>query len=200
MEARIPEKLRITVASVLKTYRLLALETMFVEAGAQLPSSGYVSSKELKLREWLQVIDADPEQDALGILGKILQEPMENPPDYIAENGQRRLNEALAACGLSYQQGGKIFGGPLFMPSKSLADFIRAADLPAINAEFDRAYAKLTSDPPGAATAACTILEATCKTIIAEDQLERPEKLSLQPLWVVVQRHLGIVLGPAATR
>lgn len=102
----------------------------------------------------------------------------------------------MAARGLSYQTGGKIIGGTLYAPSKTLADIIRTRDLPAVHAEFDRALTNVEGDPAAAVTAACSILESTCRAYIAEGRLPLPVDQSLHPLWKVVQGHLE--LSPAA--
>lgn len=169
------------------------LDTLFMRAGATgEPPRGL---KRSKVREWLGRIDADPEVDALGILGHLLQDFMEGHPSrYVerdAEALRERIQKALASHGLSYQPGGKIIGGPVSAPSRLLADLIRARDLPAVNAEFERAYDNVTADPPAAVTAACAILEATCRTYIAKEMLTLPADQSLQPLWKTVQSHLG---------
>ena len=122
---------------------------------------------------------------------------MDRPQSRVTSDLERlreRIREALAGSGLSYHSGGKILGGAgLMTPSRSLADFIRDRDLPAIKREFNRAYEKLLTDPADAVTAACAILEATCRTIIADEKLTLPALPSIHPLWRVVQQHLRLV-------
>jgi hypothetical protein len=181
-------------------YTHATLDTLFMRAGA--PGEPPGGNKLVKVGEWLRRIDADPDVDALGILGRLLEDYMEKRPPYHVESDaealkrwevpRKRIQEALARHGLSYQSGGKIIGGALFAPSKSLADLIRARDLPAVNAEFERAHANVAADPPAAVTAACAILEATCRAYIAEEKLTMPADQSLHPLWKTVQGHLGL--------
>jgi hypothetical protein len=138
----------------------------------------------------------------LETLGKLLEEFLEmRPPSRIEsdepllknwQEPRTRIQDALRARGLSYQTGGKIIGGTLYAPSRSLGELIRARDLPAIHAEFARAEANITADPPAAVTAACAILEATFRTYIADEGLTLPAEQSIQPLWRTVQRHLGL--------
>ena len=198
---RIPRQVIGEVAAAFeRAYSHAELDTLFMKAGA--PGEPPGGSKLVKVGEWLRRIDADPEVDALGILGRLLQEFMEKrPPPQVEwyadsreewEAPRKRIREALASHGLSYQPGGKIIGGALFAPSKSLADLIRARDLPAVNAEFERAHANVAADPPAAVTAACAILEATCRTYIAEEKLTLPADQSVHPLWKTVQGHLGL--------
>jgi hypothetical protein len=180
-------------------YTHAQIDNLFTAADA--PGEPPGGSKLVKVNAWLRLIDANPNLDALAVLGRLLEEFMEvQPRPYMSDEaktewGERRtrVHAALAARGLSYQIGGKIIGGAgLLMPSKTLAQIIRDRDLTAIGNEFDRAYADITIDPAGAVTAACSILEATCLTYIAEEGLTLPADKSLGPLWRVVQGHLGI--------
>lgn len=77
-------------------------------------------------------------------------------------------------------------------PTKSLDDYIRNRDLPAISEEFDRALRNVDADPPAAVTAACAIVEATCKVIIADENLPMPSDKSIQPLWRTIQGRLNL--------
>jgi Abortive infection C-terminus len=175
------------------------LTTLFLRAGVE---DEYVSGTKLtRVRTWLQRIDADPEIDAQAVLGRLLEDFMDRPQNRVRPDDldrlRERIREALAGSGFSYHPGGKIIGGEgLRTPSRSLADLIRGRDLPAISKEFDRAYADVLTDPAGAVTAACAILEATCHTYIADENLTPPTDLSLHPLWRVVQRHLGLAPAP----
>jgi hypothetical protein len=204
---RIPAPVIAEVAQAFDTeYTHTQIDNLFMRADA--PGDPPGGSKLRKVGDWLRLIDADPEADALGILGRLLEEFMDRQPpsqgwgmseDHVKRWHDRRsrVKDALAARGLSYQIGGKIIGGTgLLAPSRSLADLIRKRDLPAISTEFDRAYAKVLTDPAGAVTAACAILEATCHTYIADEGLTPPTDKSLHLLWKVVQGHLG--LAPTA--
>src|SRR5262245_21657389 len=176
------------------------LDNLFMSAGASgEPPPG---SKLVKVGAWLRQINADPGVDPLAILGKLLEEFLEvSPPSdgpYFLkawEQRRRRIHEALASRGLSYQTGGKILGGSRSAPRRSLADRIRARDVAAGHAEFERALENVASDPPSAVTAACAILEAVCREYVAEENLTLPGDQSLHPLWKIVQKHLG--LSPA---
>jgi hypothetical protein len=166
---------------------------LFLRAGA--PEPVPPGTKYGKVEQWLRQVDSDPGQDAHAILGRLLEDFMEAqqpPPDpYVWTEGElakwrerrARVREALAARGLSYQTGGKILGGGVFTPSKTLVDYIRERDLPAVHAEFERAYANIESDPPAAVTAACAILESVCREYIAEESLALPAEQSIHPLW-----------------
>jgi hypothetical protein len=201
-----PQVIGEVVAIFEQAYTHDQLATLFLRMGVTEEYSG--GPRGGRMRRWLQQIDADSEVDAHSLLGRVLQEFMDRePPRLVAEEPERlnqwraprnRIRDALGSAGLSYHAGGKIIGGSsLLAPSKTLADIIRARDLTAVGAEFDRAYAAIATDPAGAVTAASSILEATCQTYIAEEKLTLPADKSLHPLWKVVQGHLGI--APTAT-
>ena len=105
---------------------------------------------------------------------------------------RERLTRALAKHGLSYGVGGRIFGGTVSIPTKSLEALIRERNLPEIEKEFQRALENVEADPATAVTAACAIVESTCKTYIAEEGLAMPADQSIQPLWKAVQAHLKL--------
>jgi len=107
------------------------------------------------------------------------------------------VTRALEGAGLSYQRGGTILGAALSTPSRSLEELIRGQNLDEIEKEFDRASKNVQSDPPAATTAACAILEALFKVIIADEGLTLPSEQTVLPLWRVVQSHLGLEPGNA---
>jgi hypothetical protein len=208
-EERIPSPVIGEVARALEAEHSHAeIDNLFMRAGANVGAADGVS-KLRKIDRWLRKIDADPDVDALGVLGRLLEDFMERqPPPFLQyyENRslekawherRKRVRDAMAARGLSYQTGGRVRGGALHAPSKSLAALIRGSDLSALHAEFERALAGIERDPPAALTAACAILEAMCRTYIADEGLSLPADQSLHPLWKVVQGHLE--LSPAAT-
>lgn len=205
---RIPSPVIVVIAQALSdelTHN--KINYLFLRAGAREPVPP--GTKYGKVEQWLRQVDSDPGQDAHAILGRLLEDFMEAqqpPPDpYVWTEGElakwrerrARVREALAARGLSYQTGGKILGGGVFTPSKTLVDYIRERDLPAVHAEFERAYANIESDPPAAVTAACAILESVCREYIAEESLALPAEQSIHPLWKTAQGHLE--LSPATT-
>ena len=201
-ERRLPDSLIAEVAGTLANFHTRAtLEHAFLRAGAPGPPP-FASSKLKLATEWLYQVDADPALDAHTILGNLLQGWMEAapPPEvYQHEDIQKewreyreRMQHILGKHGLAYRPGGKLFGATLSAPSRSLADTIRYRDLPAIEVEFERATANISADPPAAVTAACAILEATCKAYIAARGLPLPADQSISPVWRVVQGDLDL--------
>lgn len=169
------------------------IEAVFYEAGASgdAPEGSCVK----KVAEWLvQEGRADPNK-ALSILGKVLEEFMDGDiPRASADKGKdkARIEAALARYQLSYSFGGRIYGAAVAAPSRSLAEKLRELSIREIEEEFERAYRTIDSDPPAAVTAACAIVEAFCKTYIAENDLDPPANQSIKPVWGVVSKHLRI--------
>jgi hypothetical protein len=102
---------------------------------------------------------------------------------------QEKIRKALARYELQYVRGGSITG-TLAAPSRTLDEFIRDRDLPALDEEFTRALANVDSKPREAVSAASNILESVCKVYIAECGLEMPAKQDLKPVWGVVRKDL----------
>ena len=62
-------------------YTHAQIDNLFMSAGA--PGDPPVGSKLVKVAAWLRQINADPDIDALAVLGKLLEEFMEmRPPPY----------------------------------------------------------------------------------------------------------------------
>ena len=193
---KIPDPVILVVGEVIgyHYYNHVRLETLFMEHGA--PGDPPPGSCVVKCQEWLKRCNDDPNIDAFTILGGVLENFME--VDTESEEwlkGRERVNRILAQYGLSYQTGGKIFGGGVGAPSQTLEEILRKRDFAAVEKEFQRALKSVESDPPAAVTAACAIIEALCKVYIEEEKLEMPSKQTVKPLWAVVQKDLGLDPG-----
>jgi Abortive infection C-terminus len=153
----------------------------------------------VKCQNWLKRIHTEV-ADPAAVLGKVLEEFMEVDRAFQIEDqqaGRKRINEVLARFGLSYHQGGLIFGAANALPTKSLKQVLHDRDLAGVDKEFERALANVEKDPPAAITAACSILEALFKVYIEDNNaVEMPSDQSLKPLWRAVSKQLG--LDPAA--
>src|ERR1017187_391220 len=142
-------------------YNHRALERMFYEAGArgEVPEGNCVT----KCLSWLKRLHTEV-PDPAAVLGKFMESFME--VDGIAEDGRqedgrRKIREALARYGLSYQTGGMILGAAAALPTKSLNQVLKERDLTEVDREFARSLANVESDPPAAITAACRSEEHT---------------------------------------
>ena len=94
------------------------IDNLFIRAGA--PGEPPAGSKLVKVAAWLRQINAEAD-DPLAVLGRLLEEFMETRPSWYLEERddligpfrqrRQRIQDALAARGLSYHTGGKILGG-----------------------------------------------------------------------------------------
>ncbi len=170
------------------------INNIFTRAGA--PGEPPQGSKIAKTEAWLRLANEDPTCDEIALLGRVLEELMDRDfpggnREYI-DKFRADVVRALGSESLSYRRGGAILGATLATPSRSLEDLIRGQKLDEIEKEFDRALKNVESDPPAATTAACAILEALFKVIIADEGLTLPADQTVLPLWKVVQGHLGL--------
>ena len=177
-------------------YHHKSLESLFYQAGAigEVPPGNCV----IKCQDWLKRMHTDV-PDPATVLGKVLEEFMEvDRPIQIdhQQAGRKRITEVLARFGLSYHQGGVIFGAANALPTKSLKQVLQDRGLSGVDKEFERALANVEKDPPAAITAACSILEALFKVYIEDNGISMPADQSLKPLWKAASKDLG--LDPAA--
>lgn len=178
-----------------------SLDNLFLHADA--PGEIPEGSKPVKTQAWLRRINKES-AEPLAVLGKLVECHMEFP-DPEEKTGlfgdpllykdpkvefKIKLESILAKCNLSYIAGGHISDGSS-APSKSLAQLIEGRDIPAIDAEFNRALANINSEPREAVSAACNILESIFKTYIADEGQPLPKKQDLQNVWKVVRGDLG---------
>jgi hypothetical protein len=150
-----------------------------------------------KVREWLRRANVGEYDDPLAILGRVIHELMEVDFESVEaqsalEKDRARVQRVLAGQGLAYVKGGRVIVSGVTEVSKSVEEHIKAHDLSGLQAEFDRIYANVESDPAAAITASCALLESLFKVYITEEKLEMPSDKSLSPLWRVVRGHLKL--------
>ena len=96
------------------------------------------------------------------------------------------LNAVLAADGFEVMEiGGKARLRPLGSASAAVAAIAvksAAIDFDTVRHEIDRALEAAERDPEDAITAACSMLEAVCRSILIELGQELPEKKDIQGL------------------
>jgi hypothetical protein len=199
MSNKIPNSVIGAVSSVLAEYYYShsTLNSLFMESGA--PGGVPEGNCETKCSSWLRRCNDDSTVDPMQVLGQIIQKFMDLEPDDWNKNivlGQARIRASLAKNQLTYQMNGFITLAGASPAAKSLADFFKAGDFSSIEAEFERAISQVDRDPHAAITAASAIIEALCKTYIETHGLEMPSKLTIGPLWKVVQIHLGLNVDP----
>lgn len=176
-----------------------SLDNLFTYAGAS--GEGPAGSKPVKALAWLRETNKDLSiDDPLAVVGRIVEGWMEAPlapGDWLYEERMaeiERLKKVFADAKLQYLQGGRL-APAAGVPSKTLEQFVKERDSSAIEEEFTRALANVDTKPREAVSAASNILESICKTYIAEEGLEMPQKQDLKPVWTVVRKHLGFDPG-----
>jgi hypothetical protein len=175
------------------------LDNLFLHADA--PGDPPEGSKPVKTQAWLRRINKES-SNPLAVLGKLIEGYMEFPE--LEEDAdvfwaptpdpkvlfKKKLTAILERCNMQYVTGGFVSDGRA-APSKSLSELIKGRDIPAIEAEFNRALANINSEPREAVSAACNILESVFKVYIADENLEQPQKQDLQNVWKIVRADLG---------
>ena len=175
------------------------LDNLFFHADA--PGEPPEGSKPIKTQAWLRRVNKESD-NPLSVLGKLIECYMEipeqdedeswlgQPTPNLKKQFKEKLSSILERCNLQYIFGGYISDGNS-APSKSLQELIKGRDVPAIEAEFNRALANVNSEPREAASAACNILESIFKVYISDEGLELPKKQDLQNVWKIVKADLG---------
>ena len=196
MNQLIPYPLLSVCAEILSQRETHAtLDSLFTYAGA--PGEPPQGSKKTKALAWLRRTNIDKNVKPLDILGRLIENYMEEMFDYEKTcNDQKikdreRLVENLTKFGLQYVNGGKLVVSSLGIPSKNLEEFIRDRDLVSIDIEFNRALSNFETNPRESVSAASNILESIFKIYIDSELLDMPAKKDIQNLWKIVKNHLG---------
>lgn len=171
------------------------LDALFMESGA--PGDAPDGNCEKKCSNWLKRCNSEYSVDAFSVLGEVIQEYMETEPSPFGFNekiieGQERIKKSLAKNQLSYQLNGQIVLAGANPTTKTLTDYLRSGDFSSVEKEFERALIHINTDPHASITAACSIIEALCKTYIESFELTMPSKQSVVPLWKTVKQHLTL--------
>lgn len=127
-----------------------------------------------------------------------------DPRDYLAEPDKavavrEHLNKALASDGLAVV----IVGGKALLTERRgsgtiVEPFIQKVatlDFDTVQMEIARALPNLEDDPEDAVTAACSLIEAVCRSILVELKLPLPAKKDIDGLIRAVQEPLGLSPG-----
>ena len=128
---------------------------------------------------------------ALVALGIMLNDVMEDDSERAAPF-KDKITAALSQNGLRYATGGTVVGYQLAPTVATIESQIRSRNWASLDKEYQRAFESIKTDPPQAVTAACAILESLCKIYIETEKLDLPGTQTLQNLWPVVQKALGL--------
>lgn len=199
MSNNIPNSVIGAVSSVIAAhyYSHSKLNALFMESDA--PGDAPEGNCEKKCSNWLKRCNSDSSVDAFSVLGEVVREYMEIEPSPLGlsekiSEGQERIKKALAKKQLSYQLNGHIVLAGANPTTKTLSDYLKSGDFASVEDEFKRALVHINTDPNSSITAACSIIEALCKTYIETFQLTMPSKQTVTPLWKEIKQHLSLNL------
>lgn len=201
MRQRIPGPVLAACAEFLSNYETHAsLDNLFTYAGA--PGEPPTGNKLVKTQSWLRLINDDESLDPLSVLGRIMENHMEEELDspHLWKSGdptklkaREKIEKTLSNSNLRYVAGGKfITSKSIASASQTLERMLKEKKIKSIDFEFERALKNVETNPREAVSAASNILESLCKVYIEESStLVAPAKLDLKSVWSVVRKDLG---------
>lgn len=177
-----------------------AMEGLMMECGLDFRVGG-MSSRVTSLTNFLRGLLDDPEgaRKLTDVVVRVCQ-----PDDYRADPERQQavidhLSRALNRDGLEVALVG---GEPRLQERGRSAAIIGAVaakaaiiDFDTVDREVKRALASADTDPEDAVTAACSIIEAVCRSILVELQLPLPAKKDIDGLVRAVQEPLNLSPG-----
>ncbi len=192
---KIPPRVIAVVAEQLASYGTHTTIDRWLQLAEVPEGLAMGGNKEQKIRNALDACNALQSDRALISLGIMLNDVMEDDSERAAAF-KEKITTALSQSGLRYATGGTIVGHRLAPTVATIESLIRSRNWASLDKEYQRAFEGIKTDPPQAVTAACAILESLCKIYIETEKLVMPGTQTLQNLWPVVQRALG--LDPAS--
>ena len=176
-----------------------ALEQFFLDCGLDMRVGS--ASRVPATTDCLRQAMAKPEGDAA--LERVILR-VADPRDYsnVPEKGQaviERLNTALEADGYAVM----IVGGKPQLVTRQAGGAIVSAviqktailNFDTVQRDITRALNSAADDPEDAVTAACSLIESVCRSILIELQLPLPPKKDIDGLMRAVQIPLGLSPG-----
>jgi hypothetical protein len=135
---------------------------------------------------------------------KTIIERAADPRDFIGQDGKLKsvlsyLNRYLAHDGYELQQQGvdvRLVGAGTSAPVvEALADALQTIDFDTVQRDLHRALASAETDPEDAVTAACSVIESLCRSVLCELELPMPTQLDIKGLYKAVREPLGLAPG-----
>jgi hypothetical protein len=127
-----------------------------------------------------------------------------DPRDFVQEPDKlekvlAHLNSYLIHDGYELQSQGSISRltkrGASAPAISALATTVATVDFDTVQRDLDRALASAETDPEDAVTAACSIVESVCRSVLGELSLPLPSQLDIQGLYKAVREPLGLSPG-----
>lgn len=76
---------------------------------------------------------------------------------------------------------------------QAISDKVVTVDFDTVRRDIDRALSSVDDDPEDAVTAACSLVEGVCRSILRELNLPLPKELDIQNLYKAIREPLGIM-------
>ena len=177
------------------------IEQFFLDCGLDMRIGS--SSRVPATTEFLRKTAQDYEGNG-GTYFKRIIEKVSDPREYLNEPDKAKavrehLNAALAADGLKVVVGnGKAVLVERQASGGIVEPFIAKVatiDFDTVQIEIARALASIDNDPEDAVTAACSLIEAVCRSILVELALPLPTKKDIDGLIRAIQSPLGLSPG-----
>ncbi len=174
------------------------IETFMRSCGAPMSIAGR-SRCAAVLETLLDLIEKGDEQ-AL----RTLIERSADPRDFVhqptkLDNVVEYLNRCLTLDGLELRRQGHavrlVSSSASVSVLESLANVTDRLDFDTVRRDLDRALASADTDPEDAVTAACSIVESVCRSILTAQNLPLPEKKDIQHLFKAIRDPLGLSPG-----
>ena len=177
------------------------IEQFFLDCGLdmRIGASSRVPATTSFLRQTANDCDGKGDTNVTRIIERVC-----DPRDYLAEPAKaaavrEHLNKALVPDGLAVA----IVGGKALLTERRgsgaiVEPFIQKVatlDFDTVQIEIARALPNLEDDPEDAVTAACSLIEAVCRSILVELRLPLPPKKDIDGLIRAVQEPLGLSPG-----
>jgi hypothetical protein len=135
---------------------------------------------------------------------KSIIEKAADPRDFVSDPGKfaeviGHLNKYLALDGYELQHQGNdvrlLKRGTSAPAITSLAATLAIIDFDTVQRDLDRALTSVETDPEDAVTAACSVIESLCRSILGELELPLPAQLDIQGLYKAIREPLGLAPG-----
>lgn len=135
---------------------------------------------------------------------RIIIEKAADPRDFVTEPEKvpqviSYLNQFLVYDGLELQHQGQrvrlVQAGTSAPVLAALAQKTQAIDFDTVQRDLERAMASAATDPEDAVTAACSVIESVCRSILIELGVKLPDRRDILSLYKAVREPLALSPG-----
>jgi hypothetical protein len=135
---------------------------------------------------------------------KTIIERAADPRDFVGQDDKLKsvlsyLNRYLVHDGYELQQQSinvrLVRAGTSAPVVEALADALQTIDFDTVQRDLQRALTSAETDPEDAVTAACSVIESLCRSVLCELELPMPTQLDIKGLYKAVRDPLGLAPG-----